>query len=237
MGERLDKYLQLNGYTTSRNSSLELIKRSKVKVNSKIVTKPSFKIDGSESIEILEEFIYVSRAAYKLKSFLKNSDIEIYGKECLDIGSSSGGFIQILCEYGAKSVTGVDVGRGQLSHILKDNPKVTNFENIDIRDFKSRVRFDFVTCDVSFIGVAYILDDIDRLSSSEILILFKPQFEVGKEAKRDRRGVVEDTKALKLSKTLFEDRCKEIGWRLIKKEYSSLKGKDGNEEIFYYFQK
>ena len=138
---------------------------------------------------------------------------------------------------GAKSVVAVDVGRDQLHKSIKDNPKVESFEETNIRDFQSKSRFKFVTCDVSFVGVSYILADIDRLSSDEIVILFKPQFEVGRNVKRDKKGVVKDTEAIILAYEKFEKETKALGWMQIIKEYSTVKGKAGNEEIFYYFKK
>jgi len=235
---RLDKFLHKNSYTTSRNKAQELIIDKKVEVNNNIVTKPSYKVEDDDTITILEETIYVSRAAKKLKSFFDLHDcISVKDKRVLDIGSSTGGFVQILCEYGASSVTAVDVGKDQLHKDIKANLKVMSYEETDIRDFYIDKPFEFVTCDVSFVGIEYILDDIDRLSSSEIVILFKPQFEVGRNIKRDRRGVVKDPKAIILAFEKFEKKVKDLGWKQLIKDHSRIKGKEGNEEIFYYFTK
>jgi len=234
---RLDKYLHKNYYTTSRNKAQELIINEKVKVNNKIITKPSHKVSDEDIITILEDIIYVSRAAKKLKSFFDLHKIIVKEKRSLDIGSSTGGFVQILCEYGASSVTAVDVGRDQLHSTIKENPRVKSYEETDIRDFHIDECFEFVTCDVSFVGIEHILEDIDRLSSSEIVILFKPQFEVGRDVKRDKRGVVKDSKAIIQAFKKFEKKTKTLGWKEIIKDYSRVKGKEGNEEIFYYFKK
>jgi 23S rRNA (cytidine1920-2'-O)/16S rRNA (cytidine1409-2'-O)-methyltransferase len=234
---RLDKYLHENNFTTSRNKAQELIHAKKVEVDGKIITKVSYKIAEYEKIKILEENLYVSRAALKLKSFLLDHDIAVLDKKCLDIGSSTGGFVQILCEFGAKSVTAVDVGKNQLSEKLRNNPKVISFEETDIREFKSDKKFKFVTCDVSFVGISYIVEDIDRVASDEIVILFKPQFEVGRFVKRDKKGVVKDSKAIILALERFESLTLSLGWKKILKADSTLKGKAGNEEIFYYFKK
>lgn len=233
---RLDKYLYINEFTTSRNQALELILSKKVQVGDKIITKASYKIIDQE-IKILQDTIYVSRGAYKLKSFFDKHSLNVEGKICLDIGSSTGGFVQILCEYGAFSVSAVDVGRGQLSAELKKSPKVISYEGMNIRDFQSVEGFDFITCDVSFVGIEHILSDIDRLSKEEIVILFKPQFEVGRDTKRDKKGVVKDAKATILACKKFENLTQKLGWREIIKDNSQVKGKEGNEEIFYYFKK
>jgi 23S rRNA (cytidine1920-2'-O)/16S rRNA (cytidine1409-2'-O)-methyltransferase len=233
---RLDKYLHINNYTTSRNKAQELILGEKVQVGSAIITKPSYKINN-ETVTILEDIVYVSRSAWKLKSFLLAHNIDVSHKKCLDIGSSTGGFVQVLCEGGAQSVTAVDVGKDQLHQSIKDDLRVKSYEETNIRDFQSENCFEFVTCDVSFVGVSYILEDIDRLSCREIVILFKPQFEVGRNVKRDKKGVVKDSEAIILALTKFEELTLALGWNQLIKAYSSVKGKAGNEEIFYYFKK
>ncbi|MCH9813069.1 MAG: TlyA family RNA methyltransferase [Epsilonproteobacteria bacterium] len=233
---RLDKYLYKNHFTSSRNQAQELINSHKVKVDGQIITKSSYQVENVQ-ITILEEQLYVSRAAYKLKTFLEKQPVLIENRCCLDIGSSTGGFVQVLCEYGAQSVTAVDVGKGQLHPKLLQEHRVKSFEETDIRDFKSETTFDLVTCDVSFVGISYIAKEIDRLSSDEIIILFKPQFEVGRYTKRDKRGVVKDAKAIILAFEKFEALTKTLGWQQVNKVYSEVKGKEGNEEIFYYFKK
>ncbi len=234
---RLDLYLLKNGYVDSRNKAAELIKNFKVRVDSAIVTKPSFKIENSPKIDILEEKIYVSRAALKLKHFLDDSKIEISDKVCLDIGSSTGGFIEVLLDHGASEISAVDIGSGQLDKKLRNDHRVISVEKKDIREFKSDKKFDVVTCDVSFVGISHILSSIDNLANDKIIILFKPQFEVGKDVKRDKKGVVKDMDAVKRAYMKFESEAVAFGWEFIKKEDSKVKGKEGNAETFYCFRK
>jgi len=235
---RLDKFLYSRKFVTSRNKAVSLIKSGKIEVNGKVILKPSYNIVNLDcKINILEEKIYVSRAAYKLKAFLEDNFVEIRDKICLDIGSSTGGFTQILLEFGAKEVYAVDVGTNQLAKELKSNLLVKSFEKTDIRDFKSNKKFDLVTCDVSFVGVENILSDIDRLAKDEIILLFKPQFEVGRDAKRDKKGVVKDKSAIQNAIIRFEKVSNSYGWNLLKKEKSKIKGKEGNVETFYHFKK
>ena len=179
---RLDHYLYKHHFTHSRNQAKELIINYKISVNGIVITKPSFEIlsENQPQIEIAQNYIYVSRAAEKLKQFLQRHPVEISGKKCLDIGSSTGGFVQVLLEEGAASVTGVDVGKAQLHKLLQEDSRVISVEETDIRRFETDEKFNVVTCDVSFVGVAHILPDIDRLAERDIIILFKPQFEVGK---------------------------------------------------------
>ena len=233
---RLDNYILKSGLVNSRNKAKELILSAKIKVDGKLVTKPSLDVENVE-VEILKDVVFVSRAGDKLNEFLKEVNIDINDKFCLDIGSSTGGFVQVLLNKGAKEVVGVDVGSNQLHESLKNNPKVISVENTNIKDYQSNNRFDIVTCDVSFTGVENILKDIDRLSKDKIIILFKPQFEVGKNVKRDKRGVVKDKNAIEQAQKRFEANTFSMRWKLIEKRESRVRGKEGNVEIFYYFEK
>jgi len=133
-------------------------------------------------------------------------------------------------------VVALDVGREQLHPLLKEHPKVKSLEETDIREFSDEP-FEVVVSDVSFISLLKIVEHIDRLAKKHIILLFKPQFEVGKEAKRDSKGVVLDEKAIEQAMDRFENRCAELGWRLVAKKPSSVKGKEGNREWVYYYQK
>jgi len=132
---RLDLYLTQNCNIQSRNKAHELIKNNKIKINGKIVNKPSLKIEEDIIIEILEEDFFVSRAAYKLKYFLDELTLNFLDKRALDIGSSTGGFTQILLLNNCKDITCVDVGSNQLHDSLRENPAINFFENTDIRNF------------------------------------------------------------------------------------------------------
>ena len=233
---RLDNYILQCGLVSSRNKAKELITSAKVKVDGKLITKPSFDVENAQ-IEILQDIIFVSRAGDKLNEYLKEVEIDIEDKFCLDIGSSTGGFVEVLLHKGAREVVGVDVGSEQLHPSLRANPKVISVENTNIKDYQSDKKFDIVTCDVSFIGVESILKDIDRFARNKIIILFKPQFEVGKDVKRDKRGVVKDKKAIEYAQKRFESQTFAMGWNLVDKRVSKIKGKEGNVEIFYYFTK
>ena len=235
---RLDLYLTTNFNIQSRNKALELIKSDKVKIDGSIISKPSFNVEQNHKIEILEEDFYVSRAAYKLKYFLQElKHFELKDKNTLDIGSSTGGFTQILLENGVLRVTCVDVGSNQLHERIKHNSKINFFENMDIRNFQSEENFEIVTCDVSFISILNILADINRLASKDIIILFKPQFEVGTNVKRDKKGVVKDKNAILKAKENFLSKAFSLNWKLNYNSISKLVGKDGNEEEFFYFSK
>ncbi len=236
--QRVDKFLVDNNYFESRNRALDAIKRGRVSVNGKIA-KPSTRCNENSQIDIDIEKFYVSRASRKLELFLEEYPLDLKGKVALDIGSSTGGFVQILLEKGVESVTAVDVGSDQLHHSLRDNERVYLYENMDIRDFKSETLFNLITCDVSFISVVKILNHIDRLlnSGGDIILLFKPQFEVGKGVKRDSRGVVLDINAIESAKERFKQATSDLGWKLCYTTNSKLSGKSGNIEYVYHFKK
>ncbi len=235
---RLDIYLYKKNFVSSRSKACELIKSGKIKINGKIILKPSYNMEDLEyKIEILEDKVYVGRAAYKLKFFLQSLNLDIENSVCLDIGSSTGGFTQILLEFKVKEVYAVDVGKDQLHPLLKSNPKVKSFEKTDIREFKCNKKFNLVVCDVSFTGIENILPKMDEFATDKIILLFKPQFEVGKNAKRNKKGVVTDKKAIKEAEKRFEKSIEQYKWQLIAKEESKIKGKEGNVETFYYFRK
>lgn len=234
---RLDLYLTTNFNIQSRNKANELIKANKVKCNGAIITKPSFNVEDNHTVELLEEDFYVSRAAYKLKYFLEELRLDLNHKNALDIGSSTGGFTQVLLENNILKVTCVDVGSNQLHEKIKNEHRISFFENTDIRDFQSHESFDIITCDVSFISILHILNDIHRLASHDIIILFKPQFEVGQHIKRDKKGVVQDPKAIALARLQFIDATQRLQWKLHKSSISKLQGKQGNQEELFYFTK
>ena len=284
----------------------------------------NLKANGAK-IELVGE-IYVGRGALKLKSFLASCPLEVKGKNALDVGSSTGGFVQILLQNGVKSVTALDVGSSQLDESLRTDSRVIVAENTDVREFaagfqsslsdgkfdgaeqnlKKQIKLNFnpgksnfakrdgllnkpsepafapsnltqagaktdesnltgvnlapknqnakfdssaaknvarkfglITCDVSFISLKEILPSIDALAgeSCDIILLFKPQFEVGRTAKRNKKGVVTDAKAVREARAKFELAAANLGWIMRQTRECEVKGKEGNAEFFYAFNK
>ena len=234
---RLDNYLVEKEIVDSRNKAQTIIKEGLVSVNDKVIKKSSFKVEESDAVSVASYKQYVSRAAFKLLEFLEELDLDVHDRVALDIGSSTGGFSEVLLERGVREVTCVDVGTDQLHKSLREDARVHVYESCDIREFHSDKEFDLVVSDVAFISLLHILDDVDRLAFRDIILLFKPQFEVGREAKRDKNGVVLDKKAILNAMTKFEDACSLKGWNLLQKSPSKLTGKEGNLEYCYYFKK
>ncbi|HEX5709887.1 MAG TPA: TlyA family RNA methyltransferase [Sulfuricurvum sp.] len=234
---RLDSYLVELGLVESRNKAQQLIKDHAVSVDGKIIDKTSFEADETMIVTMADNAQYVSRSAIKLKGFLPFMQWDLSGLNALDIGSSTGGFTQVLLEEGIAHVTCVDVGSDQLHPSLRNDSRVSVFENTDIRNFLPEKTYDMVTCDVAFIPLELILESIDRLASRYIVILFKPQFQVGREVKRDKNGVVKDNSAIGKAMIRFEDACALLGWKMVAKETAHIAGKEGNQETCYGFVK
>ena len=163
--------------------------------------------------------------------------LNLAGVDVLDVGSSTGGFVQILLQRGAKSVTALDVGSSQLSEILRRDPRVIVRENTDIREFASKKKFDLITCDVSFISLNLILKSLASLAKSALIVLFKPQFEVGAEIKRNKKGVLKDEKAVRAARAKFEQLCAELGLAVLYASACKIAGKEGNREFFYLLKR
>jgi 23S rRNA (cytidine1920-2'-O)/16S rRNA (cytidine1409-2'-O)-methyltransferase len=235
---RLDKYLVEEGYYESRNRAHDAIKEGKVTVDGK-KPKASAKVDENTVVDVINEKFYVSRAGRKLDGFLSEHSMDFKEKCALDIGSSTGGFAQIVLEQGVRSLDCVDVGRDQLHISLRKNEIISLHEETDIRDFQSDTAFEMITCDVSFISILQIIENIDKLAEkgTDIVILYKPQFEVGKDVKRDSKGVVLDLDAIARRKETFEAQAKKMAWEEKYQSESKIAGKEGNQEYLYHFVK
>ena len=236
---RLDAMLVERGCFESRTRAADAIRRGKVRIDGMLASKPSQRVNTAARIEVEQEKFYVSRAAKKLEGYLREHPVAIAGRRCLDVGSSTGGFTQVLLEEGASRVDAVDVGSGQLHPLLRSDPRVRSFEETDIRKFAPKERYPIVVSDVSFISLSRILPDLDRLleEDGEALLLFKPQFEVGPAARRDRRGVVLDDEAIERAMERFVALAIETGWQLVRRIPSTLAGKEGNREWILHFRK
>lgn len=231
---RLDAYLVQEGLVESREKAQRLIKEGAILLAGKVALKPSLSVSEGEVVELLRRDSYVGRAAWKLRGYLDDHpEISLQGLEILDIGSSTGGFAQVALEAGAARVVCVDVGREQLHDSLRKDPRIALFEGVDIRDFDAPP-FDLVMGDLSFISLSKILPSVARLCTREALLLFKPQFEVGRTAKRNRKGVVVDQRAIEARMAEFWRECEASGFTPRGYERSKILGKEGNEEFFLH---
>lgn len=185
MKERLDRLLVERGLVESREKGQACIMAGEVLVNGQKAAKSGQLIDPQATIELLSRPRYVGRGGLKLEAALGGFGVDPAGKICIDIGSSTGGFTDCLLQHGAAHVFAIDTGTGQLDWKLRQDPRVTLRENCNARFLKPEdigELADLLVCDVSFISVTLILPAAAPLLNpgGEMVILVKPQFEVGK---------------------------------------------------------
>lgn len=163
-----------------------MIKSGKVKVDGIVVTKPSTQVRPDRPIELVsEDFPWVGRGALKLISAIDPFGVDPAGRVCADLGSSTGGFTQVLLERGATKVYAIDVGKGQLAWSLRTDDRVVVMEGVNARHLEALPEpIDLIVGDLSFISLELILPTVGRLlrPGGEAVLLVKPQFEVGREA-------------------------------------------------------
>ncbi len=233
---RLDYALFNQHLVSSREKAKALVLKNQVLVNKMVVSKPSFMVREGDKIELITTNLFVSRAGEKLAAFLENHFIDFKKKVVLDVGASKGGFSEVALLKGAKKVLCVDVGKMQLDKSLKQDKRIECYEECDIRGFKTPEKIDLALCDVSFISLYCILEAILPLSD-EFLALFKPQFEVGRVAKRNKKGVVVDKEAILNALENFKNHLKTKNFQILKIQESLVKGKNGNVEFFIHFKR
>lgn len=200
-------------FNISKTKAQKYIREGIVKIDDKIITKPGYILKDEEknnkekyNIEIIEEknkYIYVSQGALKLKKAVEEFNLQEILKDniCIDIGSSTGGFTEILLENEVKKVYSIDVGTSQLDEKLKKNNKVISIENTDFRNIQidkenkfQNDNIDTIVGDLSFISLKKIIDKIVEIEPKNIILLIKPQFEVGEDIARKYNGVIDDKK-------------------------------------------
>lgn len=237
---RLDVYLTENGFFPTREKSKAAIMEGLVFVNGQKEDKAGLMIKEDALVEYRgEKLKYVSRGGLKLEKAVKVFNIEFENKICVDIGSSTGGFTDLMLQMGAKKVFAVDCGTNQLDYKLRTNEKVVVMENTNARYLKKQDLgdeiIDFVTMDVSFISLSKILPVIKDIlkETGEAVLLIKPQFEAGKELV-EKNGVVKDKKIHASVIKEVIGFCKEYDMSICGLDFSPIKGPAGNIEYLLY---
>jgi 23S rRNA (cytidine1920-2'-O)/16S rRNA (cytidine1409-2'-O)-methyltransferase len=188
--KRLDVVLVERGLAESRAQAQALVMAGLVRGHS----KPGEQVDEALELEVESPPPYVSRAGHKLANALDAFGVDPAGRDCLDIGASTGGFTDVLLQRGAARVIALDVGHGQLHSRIRSDPRVTVLERVNARSV-TELPFapQLVTCDVSFISARLALPPALSLAAGgwEALVLVKPQFEAGRA--EVPKGVVRDT--------------------------------------------
>jgi 23S rRNA (cytidine1920-2'-O)/16S rRNA (cytidine1409-2'-O)-methyltransferase len=225
------------GLAESREKAQALIMAGEVLLNGQKASKPGQIAAEDAALEVLARPPFVSRGGLKLAAALREFAIGANGKVCLDVGSSTGGFTDALLQAGAARVHAVDVGVGQLDWKLRTDPRVSVHEGINARelDFADIGELvDIAVCDVSFISVTLILPALVRLLRPDggLVILVKPQFEVGK-GRVGKGGIVRDPALHREVCVRVEQAVREAGFVTGLME-SPILGAEGNKEFLLY---
>jgi 23S rRNA (cytidine1920-2'-O)/16S rRNA (cytidine1409-2'-O)-methyltransferase len=237
---RLDKLIFSRGLVPSRERAQAVIIAGKVLVNEQKIEKPGAQIESDSVIRLLgEDLRYVSRGGLKLEKALEHWRIDVTCKTCIDVGASTGGFTDCLLQHGAARVIAIDTGRGQINAKLRNDARVTLLEQTNAR-YLTRDQLglngdaDFVAMDVAFISATLVLPAVIAAAEPrEIVVLVKPQFEVGRE-RVGSGGIVRDESAQIAAVTKVREVVEQLGGTNIDVIDSPITGAEGNREFLLH---
>jgi len=242
MKTRLDQLLVERGLADSREKARALILAGSVSVNGQKSDKPGHSYSTECRIEIAARMPYVSRGGVKLAAALDAFGIAVKGRVCLDVGASTGGFTDCLLQRGAAQVWALDVGHGQLDWTLRNDPRVVVREGVNARQLAQEdfpERFGLAVCDVSFISATLIIPSIVPLldepaldTRGEMVILVKPQFEVGRD-QVGKGGIVREPDLHQAACDRVRAAAERSGFRTEIIE-SPILGAEGNREFLLH---
>jgi len=229
--KRLDVLLVERGLAESRSQAQSLVLAGLVTGHS----KPGEQVEEDAELHVEQLPRFVSRGGEKLRTALDAFGVDVTGRECADVGASTGGFSDCLLQAGAARVVAIDVGYGQLHPRLRADPRVTVLERTNARSLTS-LPFapDLIVCDVSFIGVTAVLPPVLALARPgwEAVVLVKPQFEAGRA--EVGRGVVRDPAVQRKAIGTVIERAQAWGAVTLGVVDSGLPGPKGNREFFVH---
>ena len=241
MKERLDILLVNRNLAASREKAKAIIMSGIVYVDGQKEDKAGSMFEDTVAIEVRGTTLkYVSRGGLKLEKAMTHFGVELAGKVCMDVGSSTGGFTDCMLQNGAVKVYAVDVGHGQLDWKLRNDERVVCMEKTNIRyvtpdDIADKIQFSSI--DVSFISLTKVLGPVKQLltDDGQIVCLIKPQFEAGRE-KVGKKGVVrEKSTHLEVIEQVILFAVSQ-GFEILNLEFSPIKGPEGNIEYLLYLQ-
>lgn len=242
MKERLDILLVEKGMVPSRERARALIMEGNVLVGGAPVTKAGAMVDDHSHIELRGEDIpYVSRGGLKLAAAIEHFGMDLRGITAMDVGSSTGGFTDCMLQRGAQRVYSVDVGYGQLSWSLRNDPRVALLERTNIRHLERQKvpdAIDLAAIDVSFISLIKVLPKVMEFLGEYgmILALVKPQFEVGK-GEVGKGGIVREEEKRTAALGSVREFAEGLGLKCLGVFESPVRGQKGNIEYFLYLRR
>lgn len=242
MKKRLDILMTERALAPSREKAKAYIMSGNVYVDGQKEDKAGTMFQETVNIEIRGNTLpYVSRGGLKLEKAMKNFDVALEGKICMDVGASTGGFTDCMLQNGAVKVYSIDVGYGQLDWKLRNDPRVVCMEKTNIRYVlpeNLEGPADFSSIDVSFISLTKVLLPVRNLltAEGEIVCLIKPQFEAGRE-KVGKKGVVRDPSVhLEVIEKVIAYAAS-VGLEPLHLSFSPIKGPEGNIEYLLHLRK
>jgi 23S rRNA (cytidine1920-2'-O)/16S rRNA (cytidine1409-2'-O)-methyltransferase len=238
---RLDQAVVERGLVDSRSKAQGLIRDGVVSVSGRVVTKPAHQVSETGDIHLLVESVDVGRGAIKLRHAFDHFGFDVTGKTVVDVGASTGGFTQVCLDGGATRVIAIDVGHDQLDATLVKDPRVSNLEGVNILELTpsrwlakgSPADAALVVADLSFISLQKVVPHLVSLfPAADLVLLVKPQFEVGKG--KTRGGIVKYELDRKEALSRVMEVCRGEGFTTVSATPSPIEGKKGNREYLVY---
>jgi 23S rRNA (cytidine1920-2'-O)/16S rRNA (cytidine1409-2'-O)-methyltransferase len=230
---RLDVWVTKNGLAESRERAQALILAGKVKVAGETERRPGRSVSDDAAISVESGPDFASRGALKLGPALDHFLVDPKGRVCADIGASTGGFTDVLLRRGAARVYAIDVGRGLIHWRLRQDPRVVVIERVNARELDAFAEpVSLIVVDVSFISLEKVLPALRRAGpEAEVVVLFKPQFEVGR-VDVGKGGIVRDRVVVEAALKSFREWCSGHGYEAVGEVASEVTGTHGNQEFF-----
>ena len=247
MKVRVDKLLVERGLVPSRERAQAMVLSGRVLVNEQKIEKAGASVDPAAAIRLLgDDLKYVGRGGLKLEAALRDWKIDLTGRTCMDVGASTGGFTDCMLQHGAAEVVAVDTGYGQIHARLRSDGRVKLLEKTNARYLTQQALaragaaapIGFIAIDVSFISVTLVLPAVLEStmtagSRREVVILIKPQFEVGRE-RVGKGGIVKDDVARQDAVEKVRRKVEELGGKNIELMESPILGMEGNREFLLH---
>jgi 23S rRNA (cytidine1920-2'-O)/16S rRNA (cytidine1409-2'-O)-methyltransferase len=237
---RVDLLLVERGLVPSRERACAYILAGRVLVREQKVDKPGTAVAADSVVRLLgDDPLYVSRGGLKLAAALEHWRIQVKGRNCLDVGTSTGGFTDCLLQHGAAHVTAVDTGFGQIAMKLRNDARLRLLERTNARFLEPAAlaadELSLLVMDVSFISATLLLGPVLAAAPGlcEAVILVKPQFEAVR-GHVGKGGIVRDPEEHQLAIDRVADGVRPLGWEVVETIPSPITGVEGNREFLLY---
>ena len=243
--ERIDKLMVERGLAESRTKAQAIVMAGVVLANEQRISKPSDLIPTDAEIRVKgaddPASRYVGRGGFKLDAALRDFEVDVQDRVCLDVGASTGGFTDCLLQHGARRVIAVDVGHNQIDWRLRTDPRVEVRESVNARYLQAKdfdTQFDLIVMDVSFISATKVLPALVPLLKDDgrLITLIKPQFEVGR-GEVGKGGIVREPEKRVRVVEEVNRAAEQLGLLARKVIESPVQGADGNVEFLALYEK